>query len=312
MSFNKSNEELIDNDPDEIDKNKSKSGKCSNSFYCWIATFFFWGSIILTIFNNTDFFPLIIFSYFIYIIIICKCSPTITFLSSKQKETVKSKLEYIFSKNVIIEFTGISYHFETQRETYLNSYGNTKTRTWEIKVETHRESELYNYKSCIDVSGLLKFELKKGENKIFVKLKLIPNIIFDNKDSENDYIQRKENFKKKAKRDTLFDFSEKKEIDCFNEYYFLQLDNKKSSCLINNCCFTIFLLLGLAQFYKWYVRSKSIYRVFTIKKLISAHRDLSSPENIMKYVNQLPKVKVVDYNDMIIESNINSLNKINK
>jgi hypothetical protein len=43
MSFNKSNEELIDNDPDEIDKNKSKSGKCSNSFYCWIATFFFLG-----------------------------------------------------------------------------------------------------------------------------------------------------------------------------------------------------------------------------------------------------------------------------
>ena len=61
MSFNKSNEELIDNDPDEIDKNKSKSGKCSNSFYCWIATFFFWGSIILTIFINNNYSPLIIF-----------------------------------------------------------------------------------------------------------------------------------------------------------------------------------------------------------------------------------------------------------
>ena len=49
--------------------------------------------------------------------------------------------------------------------------------------------------------------LKKGEKKLFVKLKLIPDISFDSKESENDYINKKEQFKIKAKRDSLFDFT---------------------------------------------------------------------------------------------------------
>ena len=307
--FENDEEKLIDADPDEIDKDFSKSGKYSNSFCCWTATFFFWGSIISTILINKSLISIIPLSYLIYIIIICIYSPTIKFLSFKQKETVKNKLEYIFSKNVIIEFKGVSYHYETHTKTYNDIDGNKKTKTWKTRVETHIEKELYNYKSCIDVSGLLKFEIKKGENKIFVKLKLIPKISFDNEDSENNYNRKKEEFKIKAKRDTLFDFSEKKEIDDLKEYYFLQLGNN-NSFLLNNCFFNIFLLLGLAQFYKWYVSSRCMYRSFTINKIISAYRDLSSPENIIKYVNQLPKVKVVENNDMTIESKINNLNKI--
>ncbi len=309
MSYNENHEEiLIDADPDEIDKDNSKSGNFSNSCRCWTATFLFWGSIIASVIKK-ELVPLIPLTYLIYIITICCYSPTITFLSFKEKETVQSKLEYIFSKNVIIEFTGESYHYETHSRTYTDTNGKEKVITWETKEITNTSIELYKYKSCIDVSGLLKFEPKKGEKKFFVKLKLIPDISFDSKESENDYNNKKEQFKIKAKRDSLFDFFEKKEIEDFTELHFLQLGNN-NSILFNNCCFNFFLLLGLAQFYKLYVSSRCMYRCFTIKKIISAYRDLSSPENIIKYINQLPKVKVVDINDKTIESNMNNLNKI--
>ena len=106
-------------------------------------------------------------TYLIYIITICCYSPTITFLSFKEKETVQSKLEYIFSKNVIIEFTGESYHYETHSTTYTDTNGNEKVTTWETKEITNTSIELYKYKSCIDVSGLLKIEPKKRRKVTF-------------------------------------------------------------------------------------------------------------------------------------------------
>ena len=71
------------------------------------------------------------------------------------------------------------------------------------------------------------------------------------------------------------------------ENHYVILRNEK---YLNHKWFTFFILIGLAEPYKWYLKSKYKKQTINIKKIISTRNDLFSDENNQLYQSLNPSI----------------------
>ena len=268
----------------------------------------------------------------VYIIFLfCEfCSPTFTFLRNKTNESgIKNKYGILVQTQPVIQFYCECYHYVTTTVRYnpprksggrrsggrksggRRSGGGrrtgTRTRTSTRKVVTHRETVIFPYYSCRDVSGLFQLKNSREEamGKTYIKLELLEEINFADSVSYMDYENfRTDFYNRNRRRDTFMDYSETRKIPGLEAYNFVLIRNEEP-CGVNMCMFTIFTIIPLTELYKCYINSYCIEQKFSIRKLISTRYDLNKNQ---QYDVMTPSINVPNQQYIFEQSKYSYLN----
>ena len=257
----------------------------------WLFTFTLWGLLLsIIIINSTEedrwskirTLLIIFLCLYILYLIIEFCSSTSKFLCNiKNKETIKNEIRRLFNTSPRITFFAECYHYETYTYTTTDERGNNIQKTDTRKVITYNTSSQFNYRSVKDVSGEVPLRLDENilEKKYYLKLELRKQIDFEDINSKNDYENQKNNFYQINKvRDEYMDFSESWDLPGIITNNLVKISDK-GKFPVNFGLFFIFTLLTFVEFYKLFINSVSIDKIFTIKKIISTRNDLNNQEN---------------------------------
>lgn len=276
----------------KIQKNKKEPEKIS-SIICrvvwdWIIQISLWSSIALLILIKSSkkeyapflhqlslgFFGLM---YIIYIINGIFISRTFKMLLSQKKSSnLESVLETLVQEKPELSFKVECYHFESNN---LNAdLGNTTIdEQKEIRTTTFAEKEIFEYYCSRDVSG--PFSLNSDNiinNKYYyINLSLKFDIIFNDALTCYDYHRQKELFSNKYRwKDVHMDFIERKYLPGCISHKLYKIQNKVPFCVIWQT-YIIFLVFGLVELFKLYVKSFVIQYTYTIRKIISTRENLN-------------------------------------
>ena len=275
-------------------------------------------------------------SYMLYILIIvyilfliCEfCSPTFSFLRNKTNESgIKNKYGILVQTRPVIQFYCECYHYVTKTVRYnpprkgggrrsggrksggRKSGGRkrSRTRTTVKKVVTHRETAIFPYYSCRDVSGLFQLKNSREEamGKTYIKLELLEEINFADDVSYMDYENYRTNFYNRNRgRDQFMDYSETRKIPGLETYNFILIRDEEP-CGVNMFLFIIFTIIPITELYKCYINSYCIDQKFSIRKLISTRYDLNKIE---QYDIMTPSINVPSQQYVFDQSNYGYLN----
>ena len=258
-----------------------------------ITQILIWIVLIYTIFNP-DFYPLLIFSYLLYVILEL-CSPTSLFLLNKKStNSLYNKLKEIFISPPALELNISCYHMEKRTEKTTTKDGKEIKREIEERKETYRERRNFGYYSFRDVSGLFRIDLDNEvfRNKIYIKLTLDTMISFADAISYYDYQNFKNNFIfENQRKDDKMDFGENFYISNLSKNNLITIKNEEPY-YVNFFCFLICTLLTMALPYEIMLNNISIEGKYQIKKLISTRYNLNSFEFDGMYGNSIPAIKL--------------------
>ena len=87
-----------------------------------------------------------------YIILVFTCSTAKYLFNNKDASSIYDNVDKLTRARPTISLYVSCYHYETRIETYTDSEGNTKTRTYEERVTTYSETRAFNYNYFRDVS----------------------------------------------------------------------------------------------------------------------------------------------------------------
>jgi hypothetical protein len=275
-------------------------------------------------------------SYMLYILIIvyilfliCEfCSPTFSFLRNKTNESgIKNKYGILVQTRPVIQFYCECYHYVTKTVRYnpprkgggrrsggrksggRKSGGRkrSRTRTSVKKVVTHRETAIFPYYSCRDVSGLFQLKNSREEamGKTYIKLELLEEINFADDVSYMDYEAFRTDFYNRNRgRDQYMSYTETRKIPGLETYNFVLIRDEEP-CGVNMCTFILFTIIPLTELYKCYINSYCVNQTFSIRKLISTRYDLNA---IQQYDVMTPSINVPNQQYVFEQSNYGYLN----
>ena len=267
------------------------------TFFCWILTLGIWTFTFLLIdiyskekpIHNDNFYKLyhndpikqklkiiylIVFLllYIIYLILELT-SPIFKFLCNKQKKKFSEKIKSIFQKFPSIKFKSKS-----------------KIRVDEDNCPIN--SKKFKIFSSRDVSGLLALNSDSNniDKKKYVFLKLKEELILEDEKTFLEYKKIKEDFIRENRRfDKNFQIEEEIKIKGLKDYYMIKL-KEEDYYIINKMFFLFFTFIAVVEFYKIWINYLSIYQEFTIKKIISSHKELNNEEKYDLYNPQINSI----------------------
>lgn len=279
------NSPINNNPPGMLDQGSQKEHNCCYITFCWIFQILCWGSLIgsLVMYAQDPDSPGIFASfgtcYFIYAILEF-CSPTSRYLCNKSSDQgMYEKMGRNFKTPPEIRFHCECYHYETRHHTRTNKDGKKEHYTTRERVTTYTETYSLPYYSERDVSGLFYLNCEKAyvEKKHYIKLELKEEINFADAISYYDYERAKRHFWRRNRfRDVHFDFTESRVIPGMDHHNLVKL-TQEEPCLVNYFFFFLAVLLTIAEFFRLYVDSVSVYQKFKVRKLVSTRYDLNQP-----------------------------------
>jgi hypothetical protein len=158
------------------------------------------------------------------------------------------------------------------------------------KVVTFTEIEFFKYYSCRDISGTLSLENNGDLNdKKLLRLLLFIESEFADEITVLDFNKQKDQFIIRSRsKDNHMDYSEKLDINEFQEYCLINLGDK-NPWSVNTHIYTFFVFIPFIELYKFYLRFQWTDNEFTIKKVISSRFDLKEDCFDRKYKANNPK-----------------------
>jgi hypothetical protein len=273
------------NPPGMLYQGSQVERNCCYNSACWIFQVLSWISLIVACIvysinkKNDGVFAVFGIVYAIYIILEF-CSPTSRYLCNKSSDQgIYYKMGRYFRTPPEILFHCECYHYETRVTYSKDNKGGRRAHKTRERVTTYKETYSLPYYSERDVSGLFYLNCDKAyaERKRYIKLELKEEINFADAISYYDYERAKAAFWRRNRfRDIHFDFSESREIPGMAHHNLVKLVNEEP-CLINYFWFFIFTLLTIAEFFRIYLDSMSVYQKFKVRKLVSTRYDLNQP-----------------------------------
>ena len=300
---------------------KEKKKLTCDSVLCWILQIILWiGVIILFYIDFYDeneyykevspaFIAISIIESFFYVIYVCQqfSSPTYKYLRHKKNEfNLEQKMKQYFITPPKIEFTCICYHYESKTTSSYDINGDKVTKTETRKVISSTNTKYFYYYSSRDVSGLFKLNYDESSisNKYYVKLELFTDVGFADAETYNDFLKEKEEFyNSNLHKDMFMDFYISNIIDGMNSYNLINL-TENNPCGMSVFWYVFFCLIGIAQIYKSYINSKSVYKSFTIRKIISSRYSLTTEECDRKYKRFNPAISFEEDNIQLTPNEI--------
>lgn len=318
----------------KMNDNKNKREEKISSVICrivwdWIIQIALWVSIALLILiksNNNDnptflhqlslgFFGLMYFVYLINGIFISRTFKML--LSQKTSSTLSSIIESLIEEKPELSFKVECYHFESSNLNGDIENNSIENEEREIRTTTFAEKQTFDYYCSRDVSGPLSLN---SDNEIkdqyyYINLTLKTDIIFNDALTCFDYHKQKETFLNQYRwKDVHMDFIEQKYLPGCALQRIYKIQNKSPFCVIWQT-YIIFLLFGLIELFKMYVKSFVIQYTYTVRKIISTKENLNhskydcyNPKLIINdketafanyiFINQNYKVKAPDENEI--------------
>ena len=251
--------------------------------FSWIFSFMLWGSIlsfgVFMIIDGLDSFRTIaclagaIFSTCLYVMNSCICSSTHRFLVRKMDtESCMQFIEKMKSAEPIITFHIECYHYETRYRTVTDSNGNSRRESYQEKVTTHRAEEVYQYRTCRELS---EFDEISGFNGFkFTRLECRKDWQCANQVTQNDFDYKKDAFYVRNSRDTHQSKYETMELPGFpntikNRKEMLIESQPGSSKYISGNWYMLFMLLGCSACYRLHFNTMTQRKKHTFIKEIS-------------------------------------------
>lgn len=184
---------------------------------------------------------------------------------------------------------GLEHEYTTESDYDYDYY--EKRHVYKVKIieETHYNPNKINYEllfnksenflfySYRDVSGTCNLG-----NAILLDLTIISETYFADRISILDLNNEENKLKNENEGVQIYEEMYEK-----TENYTLVVGNDK---YLNRKWFTFFILIGLAEPYKWYLKSKYKKQTIKIKKIISTRNDLFSDSNNQLYQNLNPNI----------------------
>lgn len=205
---------------------------------------------------------------------------------------IYSYMQKMFYTPVDILMSVECYHFRTEYYTEKDKDGKTVEKTREVRVTTHCASEHVFYRSWRDISGsfiLDTSEAMQKEEKTYMKLHLSLDVQYASDGTEQDYINQRESFKARNRRDTYQDYSECKNMNDYNEFMLVQVTDYLPS-YFGVWWFVLSIFLSFAELYKLYINKFCGEQEFSLVKLISSRSDLNSPQTFAPYAQRIPTI----------------------
>ena len=273
------------NPPGMLYQGRQKERNCCYNTTCWIFQILSWVSIIVSGImyskkkENSAAFGSFGLFYLVYIILEF-CSPTSKYLCHKSSDQgIYYQMGRHFRTPPEIIFHCECYHYETRVTYSKDSKGHSHAHRTRERVTTYRESYSLPYYSERDVSGLFYLNCDKAyaQRKKYIKLELVEEINFADAISYYDYERAKAAFWRRNRfRDVHFDFTESRIIPGLLQHNLVKLVNKEP-CLVNYFWFFLATIITMAEFYRLYIDSISVYQKFKVRKLVSTRYDLNQP-----------------------------------
>ena len=184
---------------------------------------------------------------------------------------------------------GLVTTYDSENVYEYDTYEHRMVRDIKITEKTYYDPDKTNYKSIFrksenfpfysyrDVSGTCNIV-----NASLLDLTIISNTYFADKISILDLNNEENKLKSEYEGVEIFE-----RIYDNTENHYVILRNEK---YLNHKWFTFFILIGLAEPYKWYLKSKYKKQTINIKKIISTRNDLFSDENNQLYQSLNPSI----------------------
>ena len=184
---------------------------------------------------------------------------------------------------------GLVTTYDSEDVYEYDTYEHRMVRDIKITEKTYYDPDKTNYKSIFtksenfpfysyrDVSGACNIV-----NAALLDLTIISNTYFADKISILDLNNEENKLKSEYEGVKIFE-----RIYNNTENHYIILRNEK---YLNHKWFTFFILIGLAEPYKWYLKSKYKKQTINIKKIISTRNDLFSDENNQLYQSLNPSI----------------------
>ena len=185
-------------------------------------------------------------------------------------------MKEIFTNPLRVEFVCQSYHFKVT----LNSINGSVIPTTEKEV-TRVESKFFDFYSSRDVSGLFALNYDKSfvRDKFYIQLDLSAEACFADAVTYSDYKKAKDEFLKENEGfDTFTELTEVNHIEGLTAFNLINIVENNNPCGISAFWYAFFVIIGFAEIYKLYVKTRCIYKTFTIKKLVSTRYGLNTEE----------------------------------
>ena len=272
---------------------KEKKNTISSHIILIICQILVWGFLIYTLIYH-DFYPILIITYILYIIIEL-CSHTSFFLLNKKStNSIYNKLKELFSSPPVLQLSVSCYHYEKRLEQKKNKEGQNVEVEVQERVETYKERREFPFYSFRDISGLFKVDLDNEiyRNKTYIKLTLDTVISFADSISYYDYQIFKNNFIDGNKlRDQNIDFHENFYISNLSRNNLIRIKDEEPF-YVNYFFFFLCTIFTMALPYEIKLDNISIEGKYQIKKIISTRYNLNTYEYDGMYGYSIPSIKL--------------------
>jgi hypothetical protein len=272
---------------------KEKKNTISSHIILIICQILVWGFLIYTLIYH-DFYPILIITYILYIIIEL-CSHTSFFLLNKKStNSIYNKLKELFSSPPVLQLSVSCYHYEKRLEQKKNKEGQNVEVEVQERVETYKERREFPFYSFRDISGLFKVDLDNEiyRNKTYIKLTLDTVISFADSISYYDYQIFKNNFIDGNKlRDENIDFHENFYISNLSRNNLIRIKDEEPF-YVNYFFFFLCTIFTMALPYEIMLDNISIEGKYQIKKIISTRYNLNTYEYDGMYGYSIPSIKL--------------------
>ena len=272
---------------------KEKQNTISSHIILIICQILVWGFLIYTLIYH-DFYPILIITYILYIIIEL-CSHTSFFLLNKKStNSIYNKLKELFSSPPVLQLSVSCYHYEKRLEQKKNKEGQNVEVEVQERVETYKERREFPFYSFRDISGLFKVDLDNEiyRNKTYIKLTLDTVISFADSISYYDYQIFKNNFIDGNKlRDENIDFHENFYISNLSRNNLIRIKDEEPF-YVNYFFFFLCTIFTMALPYEIMLDNISIEGKYQIKKIISTRYNLNTYEYDGMYGYSIPSIKL--------------------
>jgi len=197
------------------------------------------------------------------------CSSTWAYLShSYVKEGCEQFVRNLTATRPSIRWHIQCYHYETRTRTvtYTDSDGKTRTRTetYQERVNTHRATGYFQFKSFLDVSG----EITGLEHYKLTRIRMRKEWTFADQWTEQAFRTQKSDFIRYNDRDRHYDFSESFEINGFTPRVLCEVQPEtKHAYMTNGCYFFFSIILCSACFRCWFNGLTGKKTFYIIKQL---------------------------------------------
>jgi hypothetical protein len=268
--------------------------------WCWVITVLLWLSIANTIYSVVtkkadDIMPTNAYYYtgivaVMYFLTESFSSTCCFLLHPTSGGSIYDYMQQMFYTPAHINMHVQCYHFTNQANIHMDAQGNTKVSNQQDRVNTHSADEKFYYVSWRDISGKFVLDTSgamSNQEKAFVKLHLKIDLQFATDGTAQDFERQKESFKWRNNRDQHQDYSEQRTIDGFKEFNLVRVSDFNPK-YFGLGWYILFMFLTVVEFYKRYVDKYCIAQDFTVTKVLSSKGDLSRPEIIVQYQQQIP------------------------